>query len=110
MNHREATEIEYRLKVYRALEKREEELLTAIEQITTNRTDDPNQTGPFTGNTRETRRIDSIHIGFTATLGRSPPVEMEIFNLGIEARLFGQALLVLLREKLEEVRNEMEKA
>lgn len=109
MSPQEAEKLEQNIKFYRCLERRRDELQVAIDQITTVQLGDPNNTGPFTGNHRESRRVLSLHIIFSETRGKSPIVEKTLVQLGIEARLFGQALLVLLREKMEEVRNEMDK-
>jgi len=39
--------------------------------------------GPFTGNTRESRRVDSLRIFFSPTLGRAPAVDIMLTDLGI---------------------------
>ena len=109
MDQRDAKQLELRLKAYRTLETRYKELRKAMEQLTTNRPDDPNMTGPFTGNMMESRQIDSIDISFTATRGGSPPCEMSLHDLGIEAYEFKNHMMTLLGDKLNEVQKEMEK-
>lgn len=109
MDSRDAQQLEHRLQSYRKLESRYKEIRKAMDQLTTNRPDDPNMTGPFTGNMRESRQIDSIDISFTATRGGSPPCEISLHDLGIEAYEFKNHMMTMLGEKLNEVQKEMEK-
>lgn len=101
--------MEDRLRMYRALQSRAEQIRTAMDQLTTDRPEDPNKTGPFTANMRESRKIEGIDIRLTKTRGGSPPVEMSLHGLGIEAYEFRQHLITLLSAKLEAVQKEMEK-
>lgn len=109
MDYRDAQQMETRLKTYRALEARAKQIRTAMDQLTTDRPEDPNKTGPFTSNMRESRKIEGIDIQFTQTRGGSPPVSMALFNLGIEAYEFRQHLMTLLSAKLDLVQAEMGK-
>lgn len=97
-----------RVTAYRALEKRRDEIQTAIDLITMDQPDDPNKTGPFTGNHRESRRVLCLHIVFSETRGKSPVVERTLVQLGIEANEFGKLLVGMLRAKQAEVRKEMD--
>ncbi len=99
---------DWRVSTYRALEKRRDEIQTAINLITMDQPDDPNKTGPFTGNHRESRRVLALHIVFSETRGQSPVVERTLVQLGIEANEFGKLLVGMLRAKQAEVRKEME--
>lgn len=109
MTPREAHIASEKLDVYYKLAKRRGELSHVIDQLTCNREDDPNKTGPFTGNHRESRRIDLLHIEFSATRGRSPAVEITLNNLGIPAYEFQKALIIMVRTAIDEVIKEMDK-
>lgn len=59
--------------------------------------------GPFTGNTRESRHVDSIRVRLTPTLGGAPAVEIELKELDVPAYEFGQWLRGNLERQLETV-------
>ena len=104
MTEQEYIAIRERLSKYGKLCKARDELYKAREVITRPWTETgPCGQGPFTGNTRESRRIDSMSIKFTATRGGSPPVGEDIFNLHIEAWDFAKAVVGLIDDKLNEV-------
>lgn len=109
MTPQEAIELTVKLETFRRLNERCEAIRKIIDQLTTNRPDDPNQTGPFTGNTRETRKITRIRIDFSKTLGGSPEVAMTLEDLHIHARDFQTFLLSTLRTQQDTLRSEMEK-
>lgn len=64
---------------------------------------------PFTGNTRESRHVTSMKIGFSATLGGEPPVELELHYLNVPAYELGQAIEKLIGDRLAQFEAEMEK-
>ncbi len=109
MTDQEAKQQEQRITKFRELEKLRDEIRGAISMVTEPWKDGPHGQGPFTGNTRESRRVRSIEIRFTPTLGGAPAVETKIENLGIEACALGRFLEGQLRERLALVLAEMEK-
>jgi len=109
MTPQEAKELKFRLDAFTRLEKRADELSFIINQITADSPTDPNQTGPFTGNTRETRKITRLRIDFSTTLGGSPEVDMTIDSLNIPARDFQRFMLSLLRTEAGVIQSEMAK-
>jgi hypothetical protein len=98
-----------RISKFRELEKVRDEIYAAIEAITKDQPDGPCGQGPFTGNTRESRQVQSLHFVFTPTRGGASAVEMKISGLHIEAWGLGKALESMLREKLAEITAAMEK-
>lgn len=108
MTPQDAKHMEDRLGQYRVIESRVQKIRDAINQLTVNREDDPNGQNPFTGNARESRQIDGIDIQFTKTRGGSPPVAMSMFDLGIEAADFKNAMLSLLRKLLSDAMSELD--
>lgn len=109
MNDREELSQSERISKYRELCKRRSEIYAAIKAISSPQPDGPHGQGPFTGNTRESRRVKSMHIQFTATRGGAAPVEMHIGGLHIEASELGRALESMLREKLGPINEAIEK-
>ncbi len=63
----------------------------------------PHKQGPFTGNTRESRNVVSLHIKFSTTKGGAPAVDMFIGPLNISAWQFGQSIAAMLEERLKEL-------
>lgn len=109
MTPHEAKALEVKLDMFRRLSARSEQLRAIIDQLTLNRDSDPNKTGPFTGNTRETRKITRLRIDFSKTLGGSPEVDMTIDSLNIPARDFQRFMLSLLHTEAGVIQSEMEK-
>lgn len=109
MTPQEARALEVKLETFRRLSARSEELCAIIYQLTIDRDSDPNKTGPFTGNTRKTRKITRLRIDFSKTLGGSPEVEMTIDALRIPARDFQRFMLSLLRTEAGVIHSEMAK-
>lgn len=106
MNYQEVKVLEQRLKKYRDLEAARAEVQMALDVM--------DQKGefhapPFTGNTRESRRVLGLTIRLSATQGGEKPTEVELRDLGVSAWLFGDNLKQQLREKLELIDKEMEK-
>ncbi len=109
MKTHEALEQEMRIEKYRILESIRTDITKAIDKINEPWPDTgPHGKGPFTGNSRETRKVKSLTIAFSKTLGGSAPVEIEIHNLYIPAPEFGEILEILLKEQLEIVNREIE--
>lgn len=108
MNAQEAQRLHLRITEYHGLEALLKQTRTAIDQITLSRPDDPNQTGPFTGNTRESRLITQLDISFSQTRGGSPPVSMTIQDLRISASDFKEALLVMLNKRKSDLKKQMD--
>lgn len=98
-----------RVTYYQRLEKRANQLRMIIDTITEDDPTGPNGSGPFTGDWRESRKIESLLVRFTRTQGGSPPVTLDIGSLFIDAPSFGRHLEELLKKQLETIQAEMEK-
>lgn len=109
MKAHEAEEQTARLLKYRQLEGILAEIRAALETVTEPWPNGPCGQGPFTGNTRESRRVKFMHIEFTETRGGAPPASVTISPLHIEASALGVHLANMLREKMTLIRGEMEK-
>lgn len=81
-----------RLARFHALTARLNEINEALRIIRISDEDAPCGQTPFTGNTRESRRVDSLLICFSETLGRSPAVRLQISNMKISASNLGRFL------------------
>jgi hypothetical protein len=95
-----------RIEKYRILESAYNEASAALHSIT-----DTQASGqsPFTGNTRESRRVESIHIEFSPTRGGAPAASIDLYSLGIGALECEQAICGMLQKRLESISAEMEK-
>jgi len=110
MNESEVREQESRISKYRKLEKVRNEIGSALHAVTEPwEKTGPCGQGPFTGNTRESRRVISMKIQFSATLGGAAPVDIEISNMHIKAYELGRALESMLRSEMKLLNDEMEK-
>lgn len=109
MKELEVKEQMARISKYRDLEKVRDETDFAIKQLTEPWESGPCGQGPFTGNTRESRQVRSIHIWFSPTRGGAPEVDMCIRGLRIEAWELGKDLEAMLQVKLDAIHAEMEK-
>ena len=109
MKEQDVKESMARISKYRALETLRDEISLALKKVTEPWAEGPSGQGPFTGNTRESRKVRSMIIRFTETLGGAAGVELEIPKMHIEAWELGQALEAMLREKLNAVNDAMEK-
>lgn len=77
--------------------------------ITREDPDGPCGQGPFTGNTRESRRVEAITVEFTATRGGSPRYpNMRLEGLDLEAFAFGSYLQSHLNKKIKEINDAIE--
>lgn len=63
----------------------------------------PSGQGPFTSNTRESRLVETLQIGFSKTLGGAEKVAMKLEGLEIPASEFGAMLEKTIREKLAKI-------
>ena len=110
MKENEVKEQTARIIKYQELERIRNEVLHALSVVTRPWVDTgPCGQGPFTGNTRESRRVDRMLIEFTATRGGACAVSTDIVNPHIEAWELGRVLESMLREKLKTINAEMEK-
>ena len=98
-----------RIEQWNKLNALQNDIFAAIKQLTENRPDGPCEQNPYTGNTRESRQVIWMHIGFTKTRGGANAVEDHLSNLNLEAYDLGRALEGMLREKLKKVQAEMDK-
>jgi hypothetical protein len=95
---------------YRALQTIRDDIQAALDAVTKPWPDTgPCGQGPFTGNTRESRQVSTMHIWFTKTRGGACAVDMTIGNMHIEAHELGRALEAMLRAKIETLNAEMDK-
>lgn len=63
---------------------------------------------PFTGNTRESRKITNMRIDFSATLGGEGPVTLDLDYMQISAGDFGRMLEKLLEDKMTKLNAEID--
>ncbi len=63
---------------------------------------------PFTGNTRETRRVSHLVIEFTRTLGGADPMSLRLLDLNIPAGELGRFLRACLETQIESINKEIE--
>lgn len=96
-----------RLKKFNALNARQAEIYRIINCLNAPWPTGPHEQNPYTGNARETRRIKSLKIEFTTTLGGAPEVTDYLYNLGIEAYEFRQWLEGVLKDQQDALREEM---
>lgn len=108
MNLHDCQNQKKRLAAYEKLTERRQKIVKALRALTDAWPHGPHGQGPFTGNMRESRQVEDIHIVFTPTLVGSPAVETDVFDLGIEAWDLGKFLEGKLREKLAVIDKEIE--
>lgn len=65
--------------------------------------------GPFTGNTRESRKVNQLHIMFSRTRGGAREVEIKINNISIEASRLGRFLVSEVEARIASITAEIEK-
>lgn len=111
MKEHEVKEQMARITQYRALEELRNKLLKAQRALTSEdwKEKGPEGQGPFTGNFRESRQVDYVHLYFTPTRGGAAAVDLRIYELGLEAHELGSFLWEHLCKKIEAVTAEMEK-
>lgn len=98
-----------RITQFRALERQRDEIYAALKKVTEDWKEGPHGQGPFTGNTRESRQVNSMHIRFSMTRGGADSVEIDIQGMHIEACELGQCLSRMLQAKIDELNAAMEK-
>jgi len=109
MNDQDYNISEQRNAKYKKLREEKAEIYETIRLITENDKNGPDGQGPFTGNTRESRQIKSIHINFSRTRGGTVEVDKFVGPLNIEAWEFKEFLESKLRAKLKIIEEEIEK-
>lgn len=101
MNEQEAAQQTLRINKFKELERARDNAYCALAKITEDwKETGPCGQGPFTGNTRESRRITGMSIRFSTTRGGSSPVEIVIADMEIEAHEVGQMLALMLERKI----------
>ena len=95
-----------RIEQFRALEQRERQILGALADM-----EEPKiqGSGPFTGNTRETRRVINMRIDFSETRGKAPEISISLDSLHIEARELGDWIREKLTAQIKAIREERAK-
>jgi len=111
MNYQEAQQQSARIALYRKLEARREQIVAAIaaiqEKWDTPEKKGPCGQGPFTGDTRESRRVRDITIYFTQTRGGAEGVTATLRELHIEAFEFGHYIISALEKQRAEIDKQM---
>jgi hypothetical protein len=107
MNTKEAETQAGRIEKFRELQAVRDKTVWALDAITKSDPTGPCGQGPFTGNTRESRQVKCLRMSFTQTRGGSPPVEISIDDLFVEASELGRELQRMLRARLERIEKEM---
>lgn len=107
MTDQESNKQKKRLVEYAQLKKVQDDLLQALETITNDDPAGPYGKGPFTGNTRESRRVNGMMINFSTTRGGAPEVNMSVRGLQVEAYEFGRWLEEKTRSRIAELGREM---
>lgn len=95
-----------RISQYRQFEERAGEIRAALAAMK-----EPKvlTSGPFTGNTRESRDVERLDIHFSPTLGGSPAVNISLRYLNVSASALGRWLETELEKQLENVQADMAK-
>jgi hypothetical protein len=107
MTHPEMKLLEERGAKFRQLNERRIQINILLEKITAHDPTGPHGQGPFTGDTRESRLIDTLSIDFSPTFGGSPAVSQYLLGLNIRASVFGNFLEQQLRAELAKVEQAM---
>jgi hypothetical protein len=103
MNAAEFKQQQDRIAEYQRLREYRDEVQKCLDAITEPDSDGPCGQNPFTGNTRESRRVTRIAFDFSPTRGGAPEVSRSLNYPHIEAHALGIALADMLRAKLSEV-------
>lgn len=97
-----------RLAKFSALTARLGEISATIQKMSTPEADAPCGQTPFTGNTRESRRLESVLLCFSSTLGGSPPVNLTLEKLKIPAGQIGSFIETALQNQRVKIVEEIE--
>lgn len=109
MTSQDATHQSERLKKFRQLDELHTQTYAAMQKIRAGDPEGPHGQGPFTGNTRESRLVESLDIQFSPTRGGAPKTSLSLADLHIEAYEFARALLSMLEARLALLQAEMDK-
>jgi len=109
MTESEARTIESKVALFRKFYEKREELFKLMRELTEGDPDGPCGQDPFTGNTRETRRVNAITIEFSKTLGGDPEVKYHYSGFSISAYDLGQFLKLRVQDGIETLTKEIEK-
>jgi hypothetical protein len=109
---RDMTDQEYldqsaRLSKFNELTSRRKEIREALKLLTEPDPNGPCGQNPFTGNTRESRKVTDLQFGFTQTRGGAPGITLSVYDLNIRASDLGRAIEEMLRAELASVTKEM---
>lgn len=107
MTYQEFKHQKERTKKFAQLSERLEVIQQSISGIRRQDPAGPCHQGPFTGNTRESRRVLSLTISFSATRGGAAPVSTNISDLNISASDFGDFLTQQLNNEFETISKQM---
>jgi hypothetical protein len=114
MNEHEVSHQKKRIENYDRLCERRSEIREALDLVTGHRriapdTNPKDVNFPFTGNTRETRRVLTLNIDFSSTLGGSTPMSLRLDDLNIPAGELGRFLEARLKAQIDAINQEIEK-
>ncbi len=108
MKSHEVVLLRKKLVAFNELETRLNAVNMLLNRIQADDPDGPCGQGPFTGNTRESRRVHDLTIGFTKTLGGAPAVSMSLSGLNIYAGKFEDFLVHELKIEAEKIAKAMD--
>ena len=108
MTNQEATMQISRVEKYKELCTRRDKFNELLHLIQRSDPEGPCQQGPFTGNTRESRRVNAITINFSKTRGGAPSVDLWLQGLELEAHEFGSYLQSHLNKQIKNINDEIE--
>lgn len=103
MSPKEAEQQLLRLEQYNALTKESAKIVSTLNTLTRNDPDGPCQQGPFTGNYRESRTVETCRFFFSKTKGGAPAVDLTIHGIDVEACEIKDFLEGKLRKRLDDV-------
>lgn len=90
-----------RIEKYNTLTERARAIHRALEAM--------EEPGPFTGNMRETRRVEAMQLRFSATRGGAPGITIDLRDLNVDANELGRWLDQKLRAEYESVQQQIAK-
>ncbi len=109
MNAQDVAMMQDKISRFQDLNSQRNELYEAIRIIDENNKGSLFQASAFTGNTRESRKVLSMTINFTRTLGGEAPTQVRIDDMHIDAWELGKFLKSQCQSKLDLVNAEIEK-
>lgn len=108
MKAHEVKALTERIAKFNALTTRIAEIDDTLNKMRTPEPDAPCGATPFTGNTRESRRLNSVLLCFSRTLGGAPTVNISLEKLDIPASQVGNFIETALRNQREKITEEIE--